>query len=192
MDLIKKFVDSYHPLSEESLREFTNLFTLKEYKKNEVLYRSGEQSSKFFILIEGITRSVVIDSNGKEKTRTIFTAPIIFTSLVSSLNSKPSKAEFNCLSDAVIYEGNFRNFILLTLKYKDIANLYNRFLEEAFIRMQDKATILSTLDATDRYLHLKSQIPDIENLIQLNHIASYLNITSIQLSRIRKKVYSKD
>ena len=90
-----------------------------------------------------------------------------------------------------MYEGNFLEFINLTQKHHDISILYNRFLEEAFIRMQDKATILSTLDAEARYLHLKKQIPDIESLIQLNHIASYLSITPIQLSRIRKKLYPK-
>ena len=191
METIESFVNKYHSLSSESLLEFKRLFTKKEYSKSDVLYRSGEASSRFFIMIEGLARSVVIDKNGKEKTRTLFNAPAIFTSLVSSLNSEPSLAEFNCLTDVVLFEGNFLKFIELTQKYHDISILYNRFLEEAFIKMEDKATILSTLDATERYLHLKQQIPDIENLIQLNHIASYLSITSIQLSRIRKKIFSK-
>jgi len=191
MEQIKKFVDSYHCLSNSSLEEFTSLFTKIKFNKNDVLYRTGEKSGRFFILTKGIARSVVLDSNGKEKTRTIFKAPIVFTSLVSSLNNKPSLAEFNCLTDVTLYEGNFLEFINLTQKHHDISILYNRFLEEAFIRMQDKATILSTLDAEARYLHLKKQIPDIESLIQLNHIASYLSITPIQLSRIRKKLYPK-
>jgi CRP-like cAMP-binding protein len=191
MDSIESFVERYHTLSETSLAEFKNLFTLKEYSKNDVLYRSGEASSRFFVMVNGLARSVVIDKNGKDKTRTLFQSPSVFTSLVSSLNSEPSVAEFNCLTDVILYEGNFLRFLELTKKHHDISILYNRFLEEAFIKMQDKATVLSTLDATERYLHLKEQIPDIENLIQLNHIASYLSITSIQLSRIRKKIFSK-
>lgn len=191
MESIESFVERYHTLSETSLAEFKNLFTLKEYSKNDVLYRSGEASSRFFVMIKGLARSVVIDKNGRDKTRTLFQSPAVFTSLVSSLNSEPSVAEFNCLTDVVLYEGNFLKFLELTNKHHDICILYNRFLEEAFIKMQDKATVLSTLDATERYLHLKEQIPDIEKLIQLNHIASYLSITSIQLSRIRKKIFSK-
>jgi len=187
METIEQFVSKYHTLSSESLDEFLKLFKQKNYQKNDVLYKSGEESSCFFILTEGIARSVVTDKNGKEKTRTLFKSPAIFSSLVPSLYSGPS-VEFNCLTDVILHEGDFDQFIELTQKRHDISILYNKFLEEAFIYMQEKVTNLSTLDATERYLLLKKQIPDIENLIQLNHIASYLNITSIQLSRIRKKV----
>lgn len=191
MGIISKFVSNYHTLSPTSLKEFENLFKKKNFKKNDVIYRSGEATSRFFILYKGLTRSVVIDGNGKNRTRTLFKAPAIFSSLFSSLNNEPSVAEFNCLTDVVLFEGNLLKFIELTEKYHDISILYNRFLEEAFFNMEEKATILSTLDATERYIHLKERIPDIENLIQLNHIASYLNITSIQLSRIRKKMFSQ-
>lgn len=191
MEEIKNFTAKYHHISDVSLQAFNNLFERKEYAKNDILYGLNESSSKFFILIDGIARSEVINSSGKKTTRSLFTGPSVFTSLVSSLYSTPSKTEFNCLTDVVLYEGNFLDFIDLTNKHHDLAILYNRFLEEAFINMQRKATSLSTLDATERYLNLKSRIPNIEKLIKLNHIASYLNITSIQLSRIRKKLYSK-
>lgn len=190
MDTIKKFVSDRAKLTDSSLLAFTNLFSKKTFLKGDILYNTGESSRKFFILEEGIARSVVLDSSGNPRTRSLFTSPSIFTSLISSLRNKPSKAEFNCLTDCVIYEGSFKSFINLANSFHDISILYNRVLEEAFINMQEKATILSTLDATERYLHLKEKIPNIENLIQLNHIASYLNITPIQLSRIRKKLYS--
>lgn len=188
--MLRAFVSDRARLSETSMQAFLDLFTLKKYKKGEVLYQSGEASRKFFILKDGIARSVVTDKNGHEKTRSLFTSPSIFTSLISSLNNEPSAAEFNCLTHCTILEGDFAAFLKLTAKYHDVSILYNRFLEESFINMEEKATILSTLDATDRYLYLQSKIPNIEELIQLNHIASYLSITPIQLSRIRRKLYS--
>ena len=106
MDPIEEFVSRYHKLSASSLKEFQKLFSPKDFKKNDVIYRTGEAPSKFFIMLEGVARSVVIDKNGKEKTRTLFKGPAIFTSLViSSLYGEPSVAEFNCLTNATIYEG---------------------------------------------------------------------------------------
>ena len=135
-----------------------------------------------------MARSVVIDKKGVERTQMIFNAPDIFASFVSTLNSKPSAIEFNCLTDTVIFEGSFLKFLELTKKYHDLSILYSRFLEDTFIKIDDKLTSISTMNATERYLYLRQQIPDIERLIQLNHIASFLNITPIQLSRIRRQL----
>jgi len=52
----------------------------------------------------------------------------------------------------------------------------------------EKDAMKSHLNALERYLCLKKEIPNIENLIQLNQIANYLNITPVQFSRIRKKI----
>jgi hypothetical protein len=48
------------------------------------------------------------------------------------------------------------------------------------------------LNGTERYLKLKKQISGIENLIPQYHIASFLNITPVQLSRIRKDLLKKN
>jgi ribosomal protein L10 len=45
---------------------------------------------------------------------------------------------------------------------------------------------LSSLDAKQLYLKLLEEKPQILESIPLNHIASYLNITPVQLSRIRR------
>jgi hypothetical protein len=45
-----------------------------------------------------------------------------------------------------------------------------------------------TLNATESYIKLRKQIPDIDSLIPQYQIASYLSISPVQLSRIRKKL----
>jgi hypothetical protein len=47
---------------------------------------------------------------------------------------------------------------------------------------------LISMDAKQRYLTLINEIPEIETLIPQYQIASYLSVTPVQLSRIRKKI----
>ena len=54
------------------------------------------------------------------------------------------------------------------------------------MREEEKILDLSMLNATQRYEKLKEKHPGIDNLINQYHIASYLNITPVQLSRVRK------
>jgi len=60
-----------------------------------------------------------------------------------------------------------------------------------YVRTDNKIHDLSILNATERFKKLKKEKPTIENLIKQYHIASYLNITPTQLSRIKKEYYSK-
>ena len=75
--------------------------------------------------------------------------------------------------------------------YHDLSLLHSQALERSFIRTEERIYELSVLNSTERYLKLKKDIPNIDNLITQYHIAAYLNITPVQLSRIRKKLYSK-
>ena len=48
-----------------------------------------------------------------------------------------------------------------------------------------------TLRAVDRYQLFRTQHPEIESLISQYYIAQYLGVSPTQLSRIRKKMFSK-
>lgn len=69
--------------------------------------------------------------------------------------------------------------------------LYTKVLEYLYIKYEKRLVESISLNATERYLELQKQIPDVNTLISQYHIASYLGITPVQLSRIRKKLDSQ-
>ena len=73
----------------------------------------------------------------------------------------------------------------------EFSSFYIKILEGSYINSENKVYDLSVLNSTERYIKLKKEIPDIENLIPQYQIASYLNITPTQLSRIRREYYSR-
>lgn len=191
----------------ESLKLFTNLFTIelskesqtalipfikkKSFNKGDILTHQNETPYLFYILLSGVVRSYITDEKGKEHIRTLF-VPITTTGSLSSLISRtPSNAAYDCLTDCETLECNFVEIKKLMTKYHDLSILHSQALERSFIRTEDRIYELSVLDATERYLKLKKDIPNIDNLITQYHIAAYLNITPVQLSRIRKGLLSK-
>ena len=64
-------------------------------------------------------------------------------------------------------------------------------MEDAYIKKEKRIFELSMLDATDRYLKIRKDLPNIEKQIPQYQIASFLNITPVQLSRIRKDLLMK-
>ena len=53
---------------------------------------------------------------------------------------------------------------------------------------EERSLELMSMDATERYLKLRERIPHIDDLIPQFQIASFLSITPVQLSRIRKNL----
>ena len=188
---LKEFLNQFGSIPESSIDSFINLASIEEFKKNETLINFNEVSKDFYIIKSGIVRSYHVDLKGKEYTRSFFTKGKAVGSLNSLISKKPTQIAYETLTDVKLYSIDFNKFMNLTKKDIDIANLYNRLLERIFFLMESEIFSLAVLDASERYLKLQEEIPDIDNIMTQYHIAAYLNITPVQLSRIRKKLYSK-
>ncbi len=192
MENIKSILNRVEPISDDSFNELSKLLIKKTYPKKSFLIKKLKDFDKFFILIDGIARSVTIDQYGDKNTRSLLHQPSIFVSLKNNIQNQNHifSIEFECLTEVTVYEGNFKQFKKIAANRIDLIKLYTSALEVNMLYLIEKNAMNSHLNATERYLCLKKEIPNIENLIQLNQIANYLNITPIQFSRIRKKIYS--
>tara|TARA_R110001632_G_scaffold63318_3_gene151499 strand:- start:39947 stop:40519 length:573 start_codon:yes stop_codon:yes gene_type:complete len=182
-------LNEFYPLSKESLEQLNSIFVEKKYKKKDKLASFGEVPTNFFVLKSGIVRSYITDEKGKEFIRALY-VPLRAVGAFSSLITKKStETVYDCLTDCTLLVGDFKKYKQFAKTNIELANLYNVILERLFIRMEKRIFELSLLDAKQRYLKLLRYMPEIETLIPQYHIASYLNVTPVQLSRIRKELY---
>ena len=133
-------------------------------------------------------RAYLGSETGKEYNKNFF-MPFSFVGAFTGLiKRQPSTLIYEALTDCKVYEVDFETFMVLCKEDINISNLYNRVLEHVFIKYEERQLELISMDATQRYLKLIKKIPEIEHLISQYQIASYLSITPVQLSRIRKKL----
>lgn len=189
MENIKLILNRFEPISDDSFNELSKLITKKTYAKKSFLIKKQKDFDKFFLLTSGLTRSLTIAEDGSKNCRSILKPPALFLSLEKEIqkNNHIFNIEFDCLTEVTVYEGNFKQFRKIAADRIDLCKLYTRGLETTLLKLIEKDAMKSHLNALERYLCLKKEIPNIENLIQLNQISDYLNITPVQFSRIRKK-----
>ncbi|MDB2384973.1 Crp/Fnr family transcriptional regulator [Polaribacter sp.] len=191
MEILKKIIVDKLSMPEASLKKLTDIMTLNKLPKNHIIAKEGVIPVDLYIIKNGIARSYYTDRNCKEYTRSLFTFPDGAGALGALALQKPSRLTYECLTDCEVYQFNYKEFKQLIKEDIHISNFYVYALEKVFLRLDNKIYDITLFNATERYVRLKDQIPEIENMIPQYQIASYLNITPVQLSRIRKKLYSK-
>ncbi|SEC90005.1 cAMP-binding domain of CRP or a regulatory subunit of cAMP-dependent protein kinases [Tenacibaculum sp. MAR_2009_124] len=188
---LEHFVRYFMPnISDYSLNLFSSITIHKHFSKGKVIIKQGQVPTNFYILTNGVARSFIKNNNNREHTRTIYTAMSTCGALSSLISESKSNATYECLTDCDCLMVNFKKLVKITKSNHEMSLLYSKVMEKIFIRTEERVDELALLNATERYLKLKKDIPEIDNLIPQYHIASFLNVTPVQLSRIRKKLYS--
>lgn len=181
-----EFLRSKFHVSKEAFEILKSLSSFKKIKQGEIFVEQGSKSSNIAFLSSGLMRAYLVLESGKEITKNLFSNFSFVGPFSSILKNEVSLLTHEALTDSVLYVINFKGFIEQTKTNIELSNLYNRILEHVFILYEKKYLNHMSLNATERYEILKKQIPNIDHTIPQYQIASYLNITAVQLSRIKK------
>ena len=184
MDFLTLFIYSFLPsISKKSSLEIKKILALKKLNKGEILSSDG----KFFILKSGIVKSFSLNNKNIAYTKNLFISGNKQSSISNIINLPISKNSFECLTDVELYECDIKQFEELMKSNIEISILSSKFLEYKVVLNENRIDSLIKLDTEKRYLILLNEFPYLEKLIPKHQIAAYLNISPVQLTRIRKK-----
>jgi len=193
-DFIKNYLlQTYQvDISDQNINLLMDMLTYKKFTKKQTIIPHGKPTTNFFILIDGIVGSFVKNTDNKNFIRTLYTKGRAIGALTSLIQKNiVANASYMCLTNCEVLEGDFNDFIKLKETNKDFELIYHRILEETYIRTEKKFDDICSLNAKERFLNLNRDVPDICNLLPQYQIANYLNITPVQLSRIRKQLLNE-
>lgn len=180
------------PTSNTALKKFSRSFlTLKEYKKREFIYKSGETQKEVGFVCEGLLRKYYVNEKGSEIITGFISEGGFATDYPSFLRQKPSKYHIQCLEPTIIVNIPYTKLQEAYQKFKDNEMFGRLVAEHVLTRETDRVESLLFDSAQDRYLTFMEQNKDISNRISLTHLASYLGIERQSLSRIRSKLAKK-
>ncbi|HUH25654.1 MAG TPA: Crp/Fnr family transcriptional regulator [Flavobacterium sp.] len=109
-------------------------------------------------------------------------------SMNSYVNNKPSYETIELLEDCILYQINSETLQNLYKTDIEIANWGRKFAEDELIKSEERLISLQFKSAKERYLDLIQHHPNLIQRVALGHIASYLGITQVSLSRIRADI----
>ncbi len=188
IDYLKDYLSDLPFMSDDSVKEgFLSTGQIERHKKGEIIIIAGEGEYRPRILLSGLIRVFFLNKEGADVTNFFIYEKTYYGSDFLTMK-KASVCSFEALEDCMSLALDKQ--VLKEILRKDIHLLldYTGILEQSLNAKILRENALITKSATERYLDLKKEYPDIEKRVSQTHIASYLGISPVSLSRIRRAI----
>ena len=158
------------------------------FQKNDYLVSAGEVAHNFYFIIEGLVRFFYSTEDGKEFNKHFAMENGFAGSFHSLVLHEPcgffiqalERTNTLVLPNQLLYELYERHSCWERLGRRNAENLV--IVKEA----REKELLLDSLET--RYSRFLKEYPGLADRIPQYHIASYLGVTNVALSRIRRKI----
>ena len=189
LDILYSILNKISPISEDIWSIVSKYFKSKNLKAGEHLFLIDDKVENFYFLIDGVARYYYFKDNGKEFNKAFAQQQGHLISSISSVTQgtgSPFSVEIlsNCSTIYIPY----KDFIALGSKYTQWNALTLKIYENLIIKKERRESDFLLLSATQRYVNFLHDYEKVALLVPNYHIASYLGITEVALSRIRKEL----
>lgn len=157
------------------------------FNKNEYLLKEGQISNEYYCLEKGLIRAFATSTEGKDVTTGFFSPNEIVIEVASLFLRIPTKENIQTITDCVCWKISLDSFQQLFQSIPGFSEWGRNWMTGVLFTTKQHSLTMITDSATERYLTLQKDHPEIILQAPLKYIASYLGITDTSLSRIRKE-----
>lgn len=170
--------------------DIIELFTISQYyalKNKTKIIERGQNAQKIFFILKGMVRGFYINEKGEEKNVFLRPEHTITGAPDSLFSNAQTKYTFETILETHVLILPFESFVHLTTKHPNILKLYIAGLQENIQILVFRVESLIDKLPEERYEELLEKSPQFFQTAFHKHIANYLGITPVSLSRIIKR-----
>ena len=182
------FTDPFVIFTSKEKERIKAAITLRDVPRNYTLIDLGQTAQEVFFINKGLLRFYYITDEGNEITGFIFQENMFAGSHESFFSQQPSIQVLETLEDSELLVFPYDQLQQLFVDVPKMNVLVRKVLE---VRMSFAQKIVASLiihKPQDRYTSYQQLHPGLENRIPQHILASYMGITPVSLSRIRKRL----
>ncbi|MCR4032154.1 MULTISPECIES: Crp/Fnr family transcriptional regulator [Flavobacterium] len=182
---IRLLMLSYIELDDSEWRYCSSMLKVKKVHKKEIVLTQNTICRNIYFVVEGLLRVYFIDQFGKENTFHFAAENTFGTDYESFLKQSPAHYAIQALEDTIVVEISLEMHENLYKKLRYGERLGRLIAEDYFFIFNDKIKAIYGQTPLQRYNAMNEKFPKILQRVSQHHIASYLNITSVHLSRLK-------
>ncbi len=185
--VMKQSLEAQFQISVSDWDGFTELFSLKRLNANEDWVKAGEHCQQFGFIVSGLIRVYYIDHAGNEANEGFYEAGQLIGPISSMVSNDPCQFYIQALEPSELFIADYRQFHELAYDKPEWLRFEIKFMQQIFLKSARRDAKLLMGSAEQRYRWFCKEHPDLLKRIPQYQIASYLGVTPVTLSRLRKK-----
>lgn len=174
-------------LAPDEQEQVLALMQQKSVRKRTVLVQPGETERHIYFVEEGCLRMYHTDTDGLEHNLCFYPENWWACDNVSFFKTKPATHTIQALEDSKLCYFTLADLEELFVRVPKLERFFRILIQNGFDMFQRRLTSNLALTAEQRYLEFRRHYPGLEQRINQKHIASYLGITAVFLSMMRKE-----
>lgn len=188
-EMFNQFITKFVEFTEAELVDLNNQCSKVNFRKGSIIIKAGDVQKNIYFITKGIIRNYVENNKGEIKIYNFRSEGMTVTGYAIYNYEEKLKALVNveCLEDCIMIEMPITviNYVINNMKLGD---RLGRYMAEAhvvqmlhYVIQRDTKTIIERLESIDK------NFPNIHQRVPQYMIASYLGITPVHLSNLKKK-----
>ncbi|MEQ1875891.1 MAG: Crp/Fnr family transcriptional regulator [Bdellovibrionia bacterium] len=186
LENLRKFLSGMIEMPESEWLYLTTLLKPKKLEKDAFNFRQGDEVSEIAFVARGLLYNFYTDANGEDFVKFFISEGGVVSCYSSLLQGIPASYSSRALEPVT----------LVTLQYSDLKKLYERhpcwermgrvMVERLYIEKERREQRFLMADAKTRYESFTKERSELVNRVPQYLIASYIGISPVSLSRLRK------
>ena len=168
--------------------DLEGLFRRRGWARGESVLRQGEVWDRVFLVERGLLRLFFLRLDGREFNKNFLLEGELVCPLTPSMWEAPSLFGIRCVEPTTLWSADAATF----RERLGGRGLWEGFQREALVRLVDhklqREHDLLAFDGAGRYEALRCRFPGLAERVPLSHLATYLGLTDVSLSRIRRRI----
>lgn len=155
---------------------------------DEVLVSAGESSRLIYFIRSGLLRLFYLDSEGRERNKAFYGDGEVAGPVSAIMTGQPAPFSIQALEHCELVAADLQALLHLAPSQPAVSRLVINLLSRAFMRNEQREALLLTCNAEQRYRWMLEHQADLVERIPQYHIAAYLGVDAVSLSRIKRKI----
>jgi len=167
-------------------------FYFREMSAQEHWIKAGDFCMELCFILKGLFRVYYIDLAGNEVNQHFYQANEVFAPVSAIISDEPCQYYVEILEPTQLMLADYNDLYDIGADNSEWLRLEIKLLQTVFVKNARREAQLLLGNAEQRYRWFCKQYPELVKKLPQYHIASFLGITPVSLSRLRKNIGLKD